>query len=1048
MKRLISFFIKYPVSVNVMILGIVLFGYLGMKNMSSSFFPLSASTIITIDVIYPGASPAEIEEGIVLKIEDNLRGIIGIDRVMSKSKENSGRITVEIYQDADINVVLAEVKNAIDKVPSFPAEMEPPIVAKREFTRRTISFSLNGNGMNLKTLKQIARNVETDLLAMDDISQLTLSGFPNEEIEIALRENDLRAYNLSFREVANAVRNTNLLSTGGKIKTETEELLIRAKNKQYYGIEMDNIVIRSDVDGNIIRLKDVATIKDKWSETPDKLTSNQKPAISFEIVNTASEDMIAAADNVVSYIEIFNKEHDNAQININDNKSIILKERTDLLLRNGFAGVLLVLLFLSLFLMPRLALWVAFGMPIAFMGMFMVAGFFGVTINVLSLFAMILVIGILVDDGIVIGENIYHHFEKGATPIRAAIDGTLEVVPPIVSAILTTVIAFATFFYLDGRIGSFFGEVATVVALTLLFSLLEAFLILPAHIAHSGALSRTKKVYIFNKYAERFLFWIRDSIYVPSLRFLITHKVLSFAVPIAFLLVTLGALKGGIIKTTFFPGIASDRITIKLSMPQGTNEMVTDSIISYIEKTALSVNEELTKTQTGNIQVISNYSKRIGPGTANASLILNLLPGDRRDLSADEVANIVKEKVGEIHGIEQLTYGAGTNVGGTPISISIVGNNIAELKAAKKELKEKLESNILLKNIADNDPAGIKEVKIKLKDNAYLLGFTLNSVMSQVRAAFFGAQAQRFQRGRDDVRVYVRYDLKTRQSLKSLDEMKLLTPKGDRVAFQEIANYEIERGELAINHVNGKREIRLTAELMNIKDSATNILDELKAGFLANLKDKYQSIDFLYEGQNREAGKVKMSAMKVLPFILMLIYIVIAFTFRSYSQPLLLLIMVPFSLIGVGWGHYFHGFPVNVLSWLGIIALIGIMVNDGLVLIQKFNTYLKKGMEFDEALVQAGKSRFRAIFLTSVTTVAGLAPLLFETSRQAQFLIPMGISVAYGITIATFLTLLTLPTLLSVNNFIKRVFRWLWTGVWPTKEDVENAIIELKNEDF
>ncbi|HHH49788.1 MAG TPA: efflux RND transporter permease subunit, partial [Saprospiraceae bacterium] len=336
--------------------------------------------------------------------------------------------------------------------------------------------------------------------------------------------------------------------------------------------------------------------------------------------------------------------------------------------------------------------------------------------------------------------------------------------------------------------------------------------------------------------------------------------------------------------------------------------------------------------------------------------------------------------------------------------------------------------------------------KIKLKDNAYLLGFSLNSVMAQVRAAFFGAEAQRFQRGRDEIRVWVRYDISERKSIKSLDEMQLQTPSGQRVAFQEIATYEIERGEVSINHIYGKREIKVEANLINPKESASAILDDLKIDFIPKLKAKYPSIETLFEGQNRESDKIAKSAKLVLPIVLMLIYIVIAFTFRSYSQPVLLIIMVPFSLIGVGWGHYLHGFPINILSWLGIIALIGIMVNDGLVLIQKFNINLKNKMLFDDALIEAGKSRFRAIFLTSITTVAGLAPLIFETSRQAQFLIPMAIAIAYGITIATFLTLLTLPSLLYVNNTVKRFFKWLWTGTWPTKEEVENAILELENE--
>ena len=1051
MKKIISFFIKHPTSVNILLIGIAVFGYMGMTQISSSFFPLTTTKTVVIDINYLGASPAEIEEGIVLKIEDNLRGLNGLDRVTSQSFENRASIKVEALKGFDINVFLAEVKNAVDRVATFPGDMEPPIIAKQEVQRRTITFSLSGEDLNLKSLKQIAREVETDILAIDGISLITLSGFPDEEIEIAVKEDILRAYGLTFNEVALAVRNTNLLSTGGRIKTDQEEFLIRAKNKKYHALELDNIVVRSQSNGNIIRLKDIATITDKWSETPDRLYTNQQKAINFSVSNTNSEDMILAADNVVAYVDQFNQKHANAQLLVTNNMSITLKERTALLLDNGGFGILLVLLFLSLFLKPRLAFWVAFGMPVAFLGMFIFASSFGVTINVLSLFGMIIVIGILVDDGIVIAENIYNHWEKGKTPIRAAIDGTMEVIPPIVSAILTTIIAFSTFFFLQGNIGEFFGEVATVVTLTLIISLIEAFIILPAHIAHSKALSRTTKSYIFNDYAEKAMLWMRDQLYLPVLKLLIHNKLLSFSIPIAFLMITIGGLSGGVIKTTFFPSISSDRVSINLTMPQGTNVNITDSLINMIEEQAIVANKELTKKQPGQKEVIAFFSKRIGPGTSNASLILNLLPGDQRVFSALEVANAVKEKVGQIYGVESLTFGSNSTIGGRPISISLIGNNIGALKNAKLAVKEELARNSKIKDITDTDPAGIKEIKIELKDNAYLLGFTLNSVMSQVRGGFFGAQAQRFQRGRDDIRVYVRYDLEERKSLHNLDEMRLLTNTGERVSFNEIAHYSIERGEVAINHKSGKREISISADLVNSKDSASDILDDLKIEFLPQLIAKYPSVKVDFEGQNREAAKVQNSAMLVLPMVILLIYIVIGFTFRSYSQPLLLLIMVPFSLIGVGWGHYFHNFPINILSWLGIIALIGIMVNDGLVLIQKFNLNLKDGMPFNEALYEAGRSRFRAIFLTSLTTVAGLAPLIFETSRQAQFLIPMAISIAYGITIATFLTLLTLPTLLSVNNFVKRALKSAghffahWEWIWPTKEEVENAVRELKN---
>jgi multidrug efflux pump subunit AcrB len=1051
MKKVISYFIKFPVAVNIFIFAFLIFGFIGAKSMLSSFFPLVDSQLIRISLFYPGASPAEMEEGVVLKVEDNLKGTIGIDRITSVSQENSAVINVEIKKGKNIDVVLADVKNAVDRVPSFPTGMEPPIIAKVETMRPTISFSISGENIPLTTLKQYARSVENDLRGITGISQVFLSGFPEEEIAISVRENDLRAYNLSFQDVANAVSNSNILITGGNIKTSAEDYLIRASNRSYHGDELLNIIVRAEPNGTIIRLKDIADVKDAWSETPDRVFFSGKKAINVTINNTNNEDLISSAENVKIYIDKFNQQHDNVHIDVSSDNSITLTQRTKLLIKNATMGVLLVLFFLALFLNARLAFWVAAGIPIAFFGMFIFAAQLGITINVLSLFGMIIVIGILVDDGIVIGENIFHHYQKGKTPIRAAIDGTMEVFPPVVSAVLTTIVAFSTFFFLDGRMGDFFSEVSVIVILTLSVSLVEALIILPAHIAHSKALMRegrkVSKIDEFfrkvNKFADKWLMKFRDTVYVPFLRFFLKNKFLGFAIPISLLIFSIGAIRGGIVGTSFFPRVASDRISVNLKMTQGTNEMITDSIISVIEEKVWEVNKEYTEKQSGNVQVVQNIIKRIGPGTSNASLTVNLLPGESRDFPSDEINTTIRERVGKIDGIESLTFGSNSSFGGSPVAVSLLGNNIAELKAAKTELREVLFSNPLLKDISDNDPAGIKEIRIQLKDKANILGLNLQSVMSQVRSGFFGFQAQRFQRGQDEIKVWVRYKKDNRSSIKHLDDMWINTPTGSKVPFSEIAMYKIARGEIAINHLDGKREIQVTADLKSVNESAADIMTDIKENIMPEITSKYPTVSALYEGQNREAKKTTDSIKIVGPIILILIYMIIAFTFRTYSQPLLLMLMIPFSLIGVVWGHYFHGFQVNILSWLGIIALIGIMVNDGLVLIGKFNLYLKEGMKYDEALLHAGKSRFRAIFLTSLTTIAGLAPLLLEGSRQAQFLKPMAISISYGIGIATVLTLVMLPLLLSVSNSIKVFIKWMRTGNDISKEEVERAIIEM-----
>lgn len=1058
MRKLIAYFIRYHVAVNVVILAFFVFGIIGVLSLKSSFFPLTDSKIINISIAYPGASPQEIEEGIVLQIEDNLKGLKGIDRVTSVSRENSGTITVEIQKGENIDFMLLEVKNAVDRVPSFPTGMEPLIVAKLEEVRETISFAVSGKDIPLVTLKQIARQIENDLRTIDGISQVETTGYPEEEIEIAVNEINLLAYNLTFTEVAQAVSQANILVTGGNIKTDAEEYLIRANNRNYYGDELSNIVIKASNDGKTIRLKDVAIIRDRFAETPNASYFNQQLSVNISITSTNNEDLVSSADKVKQYIEDYNQKYNNVQLNVVRDLSITLNQRTKLLTENAIIGMCLVLFFLSIFLNTRVAFWVAFGLPISFLGMFIFAGFFDVTINVLSLFGMIIVIGILVDDGIVIGENIYQHYEKGKTPIQAAIDGTMEVLPPVVSAIITTLLAFSLFLFLDSRIGEFFGEVAIIVILTLAVSLIEALIILPAHLAHSKALrnaaivenpSRLKQFFSkmreINKGGDKIMSYLRDKMYSPTISFILKFKVLSLGIFVALLVLTFGSVGGGIIGVTLFPSIASDTVSIELNMPNGTNVKVTDSIISMIEEKSFIVNKELTEKYlkgTGK-ELFENTILSLN-SSSSARLQINLLPGEERPdvISSNLVANRLRELVGPVIGTERLIFGSGGNFGGNPVSVSLLSNNILELKAAKAELKSVLESNPLLKDVADNDPAGIKEIRLELKENAYLLGLDLRTVMNQVRAGFFGAQAQRFQRGQDEIRVWVRYDRSNRESLNDLDNMRIVTPSGERVTLKDIAVYTIERGDVAINHLEGQREIQVSADLKDPSNSATDILDDIKTTIIPQIQSKYPTISASFEGQNREATKLSRSLKSAGGIILLLIYITIAFTFRSYSQPILLILLVPFSLTAVAWGHWLLGFPVNILSLLGIIALIGIMVNDGLVLIGRFNTNLKEGMKFDEALTEAGKSRFRAIFLTSLTTIAGLAPLLLEKSRQAQFLKPMAISISFGIAYATILTLLLLPLFLSFSNDIKKHTKWLITGKKVTKEEVERAIKE------
>jgi len=1043
-RNLIAYFIKYPVAGNTLMVLIFIFGYFGLQSWKKNFFPVSESRILQIETVYPGSSPEEIEKGIVLKIEDNLRGVTGIEQISSVSQENSGVITIEVERSYNTDLVLQDVKNAVDRIPSFPDGMEPPVIYKKESRNFAISFSLSGD-VSLTTLKKFAQKAESDLLAIDGISKIALSGYPDEEIEIALKEDALRAYDLTFLEVSQKVQNANLEVTGGKVRGDKEELIIRANTKGYYADKFQNIVIKTTTDGRIVRLKDVALVSDIWAESPNRSYLNGQPSVIIEVSNTIEEDILFVTESVKEYMEKFNTENSVVKTTLVRDGSTTLNERIDLLVDNGIIGFVLVLLFLAFFLHIRLAFWVALSIPIAFMGMFIVGANSEVSINVISLFGMILVIGILVDDGIVIGENIYKHYEDGKEPMQAAIDGTMQVLPAVFSAVLTTAIAFSTFFFLEGRLGEFAPDMAFVVISTLAFSLVEGAFILPAHVAHSKALSKEAKKNKVEKAFDNIMSTLRDKYYVPFLRFAMKNWVLALSVPIALFIITLGGIRGGIIKLTFFPFIEQDYITVNLEMPSGTRENITEGYLEDIQAAAWRVNQKMSSERADGKDIVENVLLKVGPGTNVGSVTIRLLGTEERQMQSFLISNAIRDEVGEVYEAEKLTFGINTPFG-KPVSVSLLGNDLAELNLAKEELKNKLKELPALKDVNDNDKKGARELRLKLKEKAYAMGLTMRDVVGQVRQGFFGFEVQRLQRGLDEVKVWVRYDLEDRGSVKRLENMRIRTASGMQVPLNEIADYEIERGIVAINHLDGRREVRIEAELGDPTASASEIMAEVRAVIIPEVLAKYPSTSVTYEGQSKQQQKTASSGKRVIPIILLLMLAVIVLTFRSLWQAVLVFICIPFALIGVGWGHYFHGHAISLLSMFGIIALIGVMVNDSLVFVSRVNELVKEYKDFDKAVFEAGRSRFRAIVLTSVTTVAGLGPLIFETSFQAQFLIPMAISVAYGMMIATFITLIALPVFLVMLNRIKVGLNWLWTGKRPTNEEVEPAYIELKSE--
>ncbi|GAB5465889.1 MAG: efflux RND transporter permease subunit [Candidatus Kapaibacteriales bacterium] len=1063
MRGFVKFFIKYPIWTNVLKILIIGAGLIAINSIRASLFPEKESQTINISVVYPGASPEEIEQGVIQKIEDNLKSVLGLDRYQSVSQENSGSLTIEVLEGYDTDEVLQDVKNAVERIVSFPVGMEPPVVSKRAVQEMAmvLALSYEGRAGDLKSLKALAKEVENDLRGYEGISQVTLGGYPSEEIAIELDESLMQGYGITFDEVSRAISGANLDLTSGTIKTDREEFLIRLKSKEYYGRLFENITVRSATDGRKVRISDIATVYEGFADSPQRTYLNDTLSVTVSVYKLLGEDILQITDDVRAYVEDYNLREDNVKATIIGDVSESLRERISMLLENGFIGVLLVVISLAIFLNWRLSVWVALSIPFCFAGAFFIAYISGITVNVISLFGAIVVVGIIVDDGIVIAEQIYQNYEKGMKPYEAAIQGTLQVLPSVFYAILTTIVMFMPFFFFETP-GPRISDMSFIVIFALAFSFLEVLFILPTHLAHSKALTKDGKSNEFLEKVNNIILAPRDKFFAPMLKWSIRgwNKLIPFAVFVFVIIVTLGGLNGGQIRTTFFPQIDVDNVVFVVEMPSGTRETITEEALNKIERSIFAVAKDIEEEKGYNVleRVLTNvgtapidFSFVVNAGGGNIGNIdARLVTGDNRDITALEFASRVKEKTGEIYGAEKVEYGS-SSFFGKPISLTFASRNLEELKAVKNEVRAALDADPRLKGIGDNDPQGLREITIELKPNAYLLGLNEAEVARQVRQAFFGDEVQRLQRGDEEVKVWVRYNEENRSSIENLDKLRIRTQQGNSYFLSDIADYNIKRGSVKINHIDGKREITVDAELINPDGEVPKIVADLNETIITPLLARYPSVQTLDSGQQRRFKKFSENAI-AFPVALVLMFFIITLSFRSFAQTILVFALLPMGIFGAMWGHVLQGNIVSIMSLYGMIALVGIIVNDSIVLVNQMNANLRGGMGFIAAVEDASISRFRPILLTTLTTVLGLFPLMLESSLQAQFLIPMAISVSYGLVVVSIFVLLFLPTLLVFTNSLRRLRRKLWDWAWhgktynglPTREEVEPAVKEVK----
>ncbi|HSG98683.1 MAG TPA: efflux RND transporter permease subunit, partial [candidate division Zixibacteria bacterium] len=684
----------------------------------------------------------------------------------------------------------------------------------------------------------------------------------------------------------------------------------------------------------------------------------------------------------------------------------------------------------------------------SFAGMFIIANFAGITINVISLFGMIIVVGILVDDGIVVGENIYSHYERGAAPFKAAVVGALEVMAPVITSVLTTVIAFLPFFFLDAFLGKIIWQMALVVIASLLFSLLEAFFVLPSHLAHSKGLRPHKQDPPIRKRIERFIDTLTNRIYSPALRWTIRHKWIVVVIPVALFMMTAGLVGGGLIGATFFPYIDGDTVPVNISLEAGRQEAATDSTLARIEAVAWELNEELKREREDGQDVILGIQRELGSNTLGESgshtgqSIIQLLDGEQREMESFVIANRLRDMVGPVPEARNITFGQLARFG-KPVSVSLLGKDNTELARARDLLVAELENFSSLRDVTDTDQKGRRELTFELKPKAYALGLTLGEIAGQVRQGFFGLEAQRIQRGRDELKVWVRYRDEDRAALGFLDRMRISTPDGSEYPFSELAGYTIERGITAINHLDREREIRVEANLTDVNADLPPILAEIQDDVIPRVMGQVTNVRASFEGQQRNQRKLGVSMRNTFPLALLGMFILVVLVFRSPAQALVIFSLIPIGILGGVWGHGIQGIQLNTLSIYGFIALSGIIINDSIVFVDQINRNLRGGQELTAAVHSAGLSRLRPIILTTMTTSLGLAPLIFETSRQAQFLIPMAVAVAYGLAFGTLILLFILPaTFMALNSFRALAARLL-SREFSGREQLEPAVREL-----
>lgn len=1058
MGGVIRWFVGNSVAANLLMFSVIMLGILTTFVTRYEVIPTIEAEIITVRVPYPGAAPEEVEESICARIEDNVNGIAGVDEVTGTASENFGVVVIELMRDADRRKVLSDVKSAIDGIDSFPENAEEPVVTLVDINQSAMNVLVWGDTDDA-TLRRIASDVQNGLASLDNISLVELKNAPPFELSIELRQSEMLRYGLSFDDVASALRGASLDLPGGTIKTESEEILVRSKGQAYTAAEFAKLPLRRLPGGTDIRIGDVATLRDGFAETDQETRFNGKPAVMLQVFRVGDQNALAIGPEAKAYLDTVRADlPPGIELSISGDETVMLQERLTLLSKNLAQGLILVMITLTLFLRFRLALWVSVGIPIAFLGGLWLLPYFDVSINMISLFGFIIVLGIVVDDAIVVAENIHHHRQSGKSGTEAAWLGASEMSKPVTFAILTTIAAFVPMLFMPGSMGTFSRNIPLVVIGVLIFSFVESLLILPAHLKHlpedapdDAPKKQRGLLTIAQDGISAGLDWVVRGPYARSVEFAVRFRYLTVAFSIALLFLSIQLPALGFLKFNFFPQIEADNVSVGLTMPQGTPVAVTEARTLELERAAYALADELEEregrpiikdvlTSIGGQPVREKNSSAAGgmgseySGGYLGEVNLDLVSAELRDTTSVEIARMWEQIAGPIPGAESVIYSADLLGGDGDINLRLVGDDLGELRALADEVKAELEEVAGVTGVRDNFPAGKDELRVELLPAGEAAGLTYIDLARQVRQGFYGEEVQRIQRGRDEVKVFVRYAEAERGEVATLLDANITAPDGRVLPFSYVARAVPAEGTAPINRANRSRAIDVIADVDAKKTTPTELQALLEEGreatddkparpaILDGILEGHPDVSYSFEGPQKEQAEFMVQMMINGIGSLFAIFVFLSVPLRSYTKGLVIMSAIPFGLIGAFWGHILTGFDLSMFSIIGVLALTGVVVNDSLVLLDYISNMRDAGKTALESVRLGAQRRFRAILLTTLTTFAGLTPLLLEKSMQARFMIPMAVSLAFGVLFATFIILVLVPSLYMIVEDLAKGF--------------------------